>query len=140
MTKMPQKAFWTEWGSCEILQTIVMFKTLRAALFLPLVFTSCGTMNSVKDTAFNATRSVKETTVAATQNVTDFALMRPKVAVVQAREKDMKPMPLGKERALAFDQERKRSFWSFALPNFKEPNLPVVTGDESDGSLLPPKS
>jgi hypothetical protein len=117
-----------------------MSKTLCTALFLPLVFASCGTMQSVKETASNATRSVKETTVAATQNVTDFALMRPKVAVVQAREKDMKAMPLGKERALAFDQQRKRSFWSFALPNFKEPILPVVTGDESDGSLLPPKS
>lgn len=117
-----------------------MSKTLCAALFLPLVFTSCGTMKSVKETAFNATRSVKETTVAATQNVTDFALMRPKVAVVQAREKDMKPMPLGKERALAFDQQRKRSFWSFALPNFKEPNLPIVTDEEMNDSLLPPKS
>ena len=117
-----------------------MSKTLRAAFFLPLVFTSCGTMKSVKETAFNATRSVKETTVTATQNVTDFALMRPKVAVVEAREKDMKQMPLGKERALAFDQQRKRSFWSFALPNFKEPVLPTVTDEEPSGSLLPPKS
>ena len=117
-----------------------MSKTLCAALLLPLVFTSCGTMKSVKDTASNATRSVKETASNATQNIADFALMRPKVAVVEAREKDMKQMPTGKERALAFDQARKRSFWSFALPNFKEPNLPVVTGDESDGSLLPPKS
>jgi hypothetical protein len=117
-----------------------MSKTLRAVLFLPLLFTSCGTMKSVKETAFNATRSVKETTVNTTENIADFALMRPKVAVVEAREKDMKPMPLGKERALAFDQQRKRSFWSFALPNFKEPTLPTVTDDQTDGSLLPPKS
>ncbi len=94
----------------------------------------------MKETASHATHSVKETASNATQSIADFALMRPKVAVVQAREKDLKPMPLGKERALAFDQQRKRSFWSFALPNFKEPTLPSVTGDESDGSLLPPKS
>ena len=106
-----------------------MSKTLRAAIFLPLVFTSCGTIKSVKETASNAT-----------QNIADFALQRPKVAVVEAREKDMKQMPLGKERALAFDQQRKRSFWSFALPNFKEPTLPVVTDEESDATLLPPKS
>ncbi len=106
-----------------------MSKTLRAVLFLPLVFTSCGTMKSVTETASNTT-----------QNIADFALMRPKVAIVEAREKDMKPMPLGKERALAFDQQRKRSFWSFALPNFKEPTLPNVTDDQADGSLLPPKS
>ncbi len=85
-------------------------------------------------------KTVKETASNATQNIADFTLGRPKVAVVEAREKDMKQMPLGKERALAFDQQRKRSFWTFALPNFKEPTLPMVTGDESDGSLLPPKS
>lgn len=117
-----------------------MTKFLRAALFLPLVFSSCGTMKTVKETASNATKSVKETASNATQNIADFTLGRPKVAVVEAREKDLKKMPLGKERALAFDQQRKRSFWSFALPNFKEPSLPVVTDDEADGSLLPPKS
>lgn len=117
-----------------------MSKTLRAALFLPLVITSCGTMKSVKETASNATQSVRQTASNATQNIADFTLGRPKVAIVEAREKDLKTMPTGKERALAFDQQRKRSFWTFALPNFKEPTLPVITGDESDGSLLPPKS
>jgi hypothetical protein len=106
-----------------------MSKTLRAAIFLPWVFASCATMKTVQETASNAT-----------QNITDLALGRPKVAVVEAREKDMKQMPLGKERALAFDQQRKRSFWSFALPNFKEPTLPEVNDDEMNGSLLPPKS
>ncbi|MFN9820622.1 MAG: hypothetical protein ACK56K_07990, partial [Akkermansiaceae bacterium] len=132
--------FWTDLLKCATIVKIFMPKTLRVIFLLPFVFTSCGTMKSVKETAFNATRSVKETTVAASQNVADFALMRPKVAVVQAREKDMKQMPLGKERALAFDQQRKRSFWSFALPNFKEPVLPTVTDEEPNGSLLPPKS
>lgn len=126
---MPQKAFWTDPVFCGTLYQLFMSKTLRFVFLLPLLFTSCGTMKAVKETAANTT-----------QNITDFALMRPKVAVVEAREKDMKPMPLGKERALAFDQERKRSFWSFALPNFKEPTLPTVTEDQADGSLLPPKS
>ena len=48
-------------------------------------------------------------------------------------------MPLGKERALAFDRERKRSFWSFLPGSFKEPSLPVIEDSEIDGSLLPPK-
>jgi hypothetical protein len=85
-------------------------------------------------------KSVQETAANTTQNITDFALRRPKVAVVEAREKDLKTMPTGKERALAFDQQRKRSFWSFALPNFKEPNLPVISDEEMNDSLLPPKS
>jgi hypothetical protein len=106
-----------------------MRKILFSALLLPFVFPSCGTLKTVKETASNTT-----------QNIADFTLGRPKVAVVEAREKDLKPMPLGKERALAFDQQRKRSFWSFALPNFKEPALPEINDDEMNGSLLPPKS
>ncbi len=106
-----------------------MFKPLRITLFLPLIIASCATMSNVKDTSINTTKSI-----------TDFVLGRPKVAVVAAREKDMKQMPLGNERALAFEQARTRSFWSFALPNFKEPALPSVNDNTEDGSLLPPKS
>jgi hypothetical protein len=93
-------------------------------------------MISVKESAI----SVKQTASNATKSMADFALGRPKVAVVEARERDLEKMPLGKERALAFDQKRKRSFWSFALPNFNEPALPNINGDGADGSLLPPKS
>jgi hypothetical protein len=106
-----------------------MFNFLRMTLFLPLIIASCATMRNVKDTSVTTTKSI-----------TDFALGRPQVAIVAAREKDMKQMPLGKERALAFEQARTRSFWSFALPNFKEPTLPSVRDNTADGSLLPPKS
>ena len=103
-------------------------KPCLTLLICPLMLASCGMMNTVKSTASNTTK-----------NIADFALGRPKIAVVEAREKDMKAMPLGKERALAY-QERKRSFWSFALPNFKEPTLPTVDNIEMDGGLLPPRS
>ena len=106
-----------------------MFNLLRMTLFLPLIIASCTTMRNVKDTSVNTTKSI-----------TDFALGRPQVAIVAVREKDMKQMPLGKERALAFEQARTRSFWSFALPNFKEPTLPRIHDITEDGSLLPPKS
>jgi len=46
-------------------------------------------------------------------------------------------MPLGKERALAY--ERKKSFWSFMPSTFKEPDLPEIEEVEIDGGLLPPK-
>ncbi len=103
-------------------------KTYLALTILPLMLASCGVMDSVKYTASNTTK-----------NITDFALGRPQIAVVEAREKDMKTMPFGKERAVAY-QQRKRSFWSFALPNFKEPSLPDVGEVEMDGGLLPPRS
>ncbi len=118
----------------------MMPKPLLIAHLLPLVFTSCGTMNTLKETASDATRSVRKTASHTTQNITDFAWGRPKVAVVKARQKDMKSMPLGKERSLAFEQERKRSLWSFVLPHFVEPSLPSPSENEADGSLLPPKS
>ncbi len=62
------------------------------------------------------------------------------VKVVEVREKDLKPLPNGHERALAFQNERKRGFWIFGGPvDFKEPTLPEP-GSEMDGSLLPPRS
>lgn len=60
------------------------------------------------------------------------------VKVVEVREKDLKPQPTGREQALAFQNTRKRSFWSFRGPvDFKEPSLPEP-GGEMDSSLLPP--
>lgn len=89
-------------------------------------------MDSVKQTTSNATRSLAEFSISD---------LRPsQVAVVEAREKDLKEMPLGDERALAFDRKRKRTFWSFSSVNFKEPTLPEVESIDIDGSLLPPKS
>ena len=62
-----------------------------------------------------------------------------RVKVVQVRKKDLKELPTGRERALAFENERKRGFWFFGGPvDFKEPTLPEP-GSELDGSLLPPR-
>jgi len=63
----------------------------------------------------------------------------PGVKVVQVRKKDLKELPTGRERALAFENQRKQGFWFFGGPvDFKEPTLPEP-GSELDGSLLPPK-
>lgn len=108
-----------------------MFKYLFLGLVAPLTLVSCGSLDAVKSTAANVTKGVSQ-----------FSLsdLRPaKVDVVEVREKDLKELPLGKERALAFDRERKRSFWSFMSGSFKEPKLPAVEDGEVDGSLLPPK-
>ena len=62
-----------------------------------------------------------------------------RVKVVDVRENDLEELPLGHERALAFDRERKRGFWVFGGPvDFQEPELPEA-GVELDGSLLPPR-
>ena len=63
----------------------------------------------------------------------------PGVKVVQVRKKDLKELPTGRERALAFENQRKQGFWFFGGPvDFKEPTLPPP-GSELDGSLLPPR-
>lgn len=109
-----------------------MNKLFTAGLLAPLcLLASCASMDEVKASAANATRGLKQFSISD---------LRPsRVDVVEVREKEMKEMPLGKERALAFDRKRKRSFWSFALPNFEDPTLPNVNEDSIDGSLLPPK-
>ena len=64
----------------------------------------------------------------------------PRVPVVKVRDKDLKELPTGHERALAFESRRKGGFWIFGGPvDFKEPTLPE-SGSELDGSLLPPRS
>jgi hypothetical protein len=63
-----------------------------------------------------------------------------RVKVVEVREKDLRELPTGQEKALAYKRERKRGFWIFGGPvDFKEPDLPLP-GAEPDGSLLPPRA
>ncbi len=108
-----------------------MFKSIFTGVSASLLLVSCGAMDSMKSTASNATKGISQ-----------FSLsdLRPaKIGVVEVRQKDLKEMPLGKDRALAFDRERKRSFWAVMSGSFEEPTLPAIQDGEVDGSLLPPK-
>ncbi len=105
----------------------------RAFHFLPLpilALASCG--------AGDATANLGE-------RVRYFSLndLRPaKVQVVDVREQDLKEMPLGGERALAYEKSAARTarHWIFSGPvNFQEPVLPEAGTDVAD-SLLPPKA
>jgi hypothetical protein len=89
---------------------------------------------------------LKESTAATTSKLASAARM-PSMAglfpgsrlkIVEVREEDLKKLPTGHERALAFEGERKRGFHFFGGPvDFIEPELPTA-GAEMDGSLLPP--
>ncbi len=58
--------------------------------------------------------------------------------VVQVRERDLKEIPTGHERAVAFEKSRRNRFWIFGGPvDFVEPELPSDPG-VVDGSLLLP--
>lgn len=85
---------------------------------------------------------IQKTSAAAGNGITSLTdkIHPPGVKVVEVREKDLKKLPTGQERAIAFENSRKRGFWFFNGPvDFKEPNLPQP-GAEMDGSLLPPRN
>lgn len=106
-----------------------------------LALVSCATVSKVGS---GSSALVGKTT----SRVSEFAqravdkINPPAVKVVEVREKDLKPLPTGQEQALAFENTRKRSFWSFLGPvDFKEPELPAPdVGDQDVTILLPPKT
>lgn len=91
--------------------------------------------------------ALKQATTAGVSRVSTFSitdLMPSRVKVVEVREKDLREMPLGKERALAYEAKKQsiasRGFWFFkGQVDFKEPTLPSDSGS-MDGSLLPPRA
>ncbi len=117
--------------------------TISSAILLVAILGSWA-CSSVSDFGKNSVAFVQKTSVATGTKVSQLSEMAVHrispagVKVVEVREKDLKKMPTGEERALAFQNTRKRSFWFFSGPvDFKEPTLPEA-GGEMDGSLLPP--
>jgi hypothetical protein len=111
-----------------------MFRALLVPLVVasPLALSSCGSVGYVK-----------RSSAAATAKVARFSfsdLIPAQVKVVEVRKKDLKDLPLGHERVLAYQKERGFGFWPIGGPvEFVQPELPEP-GAEMDGSLLPPKS
>jgi hypothetical protein len=106
---------------------------LLPVVAFPLLFASCGTMKVVT--------AAKEKTVSGVSSIAK-TIRPPRVQVVEVREKDLKELPSGQERALAFQdnkRQKKRGFLGlFNGPvDFKEPMLPVQ-GGENFGGVLPP--
>ncbi len=116
----------------------ILLTLAAAAAVCPL--TSCATAGK-KSMAF-----MEKTTSGATTKIAELAQaagdkIRPaRIPVVAVREQDLKKMPTGEERALAFESKRRKRSWFFSGPvDFQEPTLPEIGGG-MDGSLLPPKN
>jgi hypothetical protein len=104
-----------------------------------LALASCSAVGKIGESSANLAAS----TGTRLSKITEMASHRIRpagVPVVEVREKDLKELPTGHEQALAFENTRKRNFWSsFSGPvDFQEPTLPEASG-EMDGSLLPPR-
>jgi hypothetical protein len=111
---------------------------LLAALTAIFGLVSCATVGKVG----SGSLAFMQKTTAKVSKLTEMAVDKihpPGVKVVEVREKDLKKLPSGHERALAYENTRSHGFWFFNGPvDFKEPTLPLP-GGEMDGSLLPPK-
>ena len=116
-------------------------------LGIALVFASCGSMQTIKDSTGKVGEGVSSSFGKMGSGVSDgfgkvadltMSPFRPGVPVVEAREDSLKELPSGQEQALAYQQKQSRGFWSFLGPvDFKEPALPS-DGGAMDGGLLPP--
>ena len=123
-------------------------KTISRVSILSLLAASLGLVScaTLSQAGKNSLAMIQKTSAATTAKVAELselslAKISPAgVKVVEVREKDLKKLPTGQERALAFENSRKRGFWFFNGPvDFKEPTLPQP-GAEMDGSLLPPRN
>ncbi|HEX7262264.1 MAG TPA: hypothetical protein VF258_10655 [Luteolibacter sp.] len=119
------------------MKTII--RVLLPPVIVSFVLVSCTAVSAVGEGSMSLVRKTTDATTSRVAKLSD--LVNPAgVKVVEVREKDLKPLPTGQERAIAFENTRKRGFWSFMGPvDFKEPTLPQP-GGELDGSLLPPKT
>ena len=120
----------------------IMFKAIGFPLVAAtLALSSCAT---VKDSV----AAVQRTSKATTSKMSALAdrINPPDVKIVEVHEKDLKKLQTGEERVLAFEQSRKRHFWSGYSPRFSgpvdfvEPTLPADGELQLDDSLLPPKA
>ena len=113
----------------------LLFPTMVASLG----FVSCATVSKVGQ---NSMAFVKKTgtRVSTLSELAVNTIHPPSVKIVKVRESELKKLPTGQERALAFENTRRRGFFSFfsGPVDFQEPTLPAP-GGEMDGSLLPPK-
>lgn len=124
-------------------------KSMVKAFTLPaaaagLCLVSCATISKVGQSSLAMVQKTTAATTAKVSQLSDLTLSKISpagVKVVEVRQKDLKELPTGQERALAFESNRKKGFFSFfgGPVDFKEPTLPQP-GAEMDGSLLPPKT
>ncbi len=114
---------------------------------MPLI--SCGTLSQAGRDSAGAIAKGSQAAgkkLASLAQLSPFDALRPAgVPVVEVREKDLKKMKTGEERALAYVKSRDRdavrnSSWFSGPVSFEEVPLPDDLGAEADDILLPPKN
>ncbi len=113
----------------------MIYKLSIGFLAIPLVLGSCGTMQTVKNTT--AAVVAKMPSLPKLPSFPKLGTFGDHPQVVEVREKDLKKMPLGHERAVAFQKSGGVGWWPLGDVNF-EPAVMPEPGADIDPSLLPP--
>jgi hypothetical protein len=111
------------------------WKALTGCLAIPLVVGSCGTMQTVKNST--AAMVAKMPSLPKLPSFPKPGTFGDHPKVVEVREKDLKKLPLGHERAMAFQNSGGIGWWPMGDVNFEPAALPEP-GSDIDPSLLPP--
>lgn len=108
-------------------------KAMSQALLVVLVLASLFGLGSCGGAGQGMTASK----VSARFSVAD--IFPASVPIVKVRERDLRDLPLGHQRALAYTRQRGSGFLAQGgVVDFVQPQLPEPSS-EIDGSLLPPK-
>ncbi len=102
--------------------------TLASCLFL----VSCGTFDKATTLAKNSIQSVKSVTKLVPK------LIPRRIPIAEVRAEDLKKMPTGAEKSLAYERKKNRRRFAFIPGFYKPPTLPVSRSLPSDGGILPP--
>jgi hypothetical protein len=102
------------------------------------LFVSCGNFNTAAASKMATVSKMAKKSVASVAN-----LVPRRVPVAEVRPKDLKQMPSGADRALAWNRhlDSKRyasNFRWFAPKHYKAPKLPNSRSMPTDGGILPP--
>lgn len=104
---------------------------LFSCALIACALASCAQVNSLKTAAAEKVGKISDFSVAKLMPGAN----RP--PIVEVRERELKEIPTGHERAVAFEKSRRHRFWIFGGPvDFVEPDLPAE-GGVAEGTLLP---
>lgn len=112
-------------------------KSISLFLIAPLVLGSCGTMQTVKQsTVAMAAKFPKMPSLPKFPSISKPGIFGDHPKVAEVREKDLKKLPLGHERLVAY-QNGAGGWWPMGDVKFEPAALPDP-GADMDPSLLPP--
>ncbi|MFK7911816.1 MAG: hypothetical protein AB8F34_14620 [Akkermansiaceae bacterium] len=114
--------------------------TARIKKIAPASLTLTASILLVSCSNFDAASIVKKPIKSVAKLVPDKMprLIPQRIPIAEVRTKDLKKMPTGAEKALAFEEKRNRRRFVFIPGLYKAPTLPDERTLPTDAGILPP--